>query len=126
MHLLMFVALTTNAQSLNSLLVEVSALVGLGLPLLVAIVQREKWPNWVRTVVGVTAVLIASVVTAAAQHKLNVNDWAASVLTIFLMTKTSYLAVWKPSGVAPYIEAQTSPAAARKPAGKKTPPAASN
>lgn len=114
MHLVLLAALTTTTASLNSLLIEVSALVGLGLPLLVAVVQRAHWPNWARVAVGAAACVVASVVTAASQHKLNFNDWAASLLTIFLMTKTTYLAVWKPTGVASWIQAVTTPAAVKK------------
>ena len=115
MHFALLGITTVNALAFNTLLIQLSALVGTLLPLLVAVVQRAHWPGWLRTAIGVVAIIVASVITAASQHKLNLNDWAASALTVFLLTKTTYLAVWKPSGVAPWIEAATSPSAPAAP-----------
>jgi uncharacterized membrane protein len=96
------------AVTISSQFVQLSALIGLLLPLLVSVVEQSHWPNWARSAVGVSSSMIAAVVAAIAEHKFNLHDWAASALTIFLMTKTTYLAVWKPSGLSGLIEKATS------------------
>jgi hypothetical protein len=92
----------------NNQLTEVSALVGSFLPLLVAFVQRQHWSGWVRTAVGVAACAIAAVIVSYTKGQLNLHDLATTGFIIFTLTKTTYLSVWKPSGVAPKIEAATS------------------
>lgn len=86
-----------------------SALVGFFLPVLVAKIQSEKWRNEVRIAVGIAACAVAALVTAYFQNKLNLHNFSESVITIFLMTKASYIAVWKPSGVTKTLERNTSP-----------------
>lgn len=80
-------------------LTQWSALVGFALPWLVAVIKQEKWRSSIKTALGVAACAIAAAVTAYFEGKFNLRDWTTSVITIFLMTKTSYLAVWKPTGV---------------------------
>ena len=92
---------------LNNQLTQVAALVGTFLPLLVAFIQRQHWSNAVRTGVGVGACVIAAVVVAYTKGQLNLHDLATSAFYIFTLTKTTYLAVWKPSGVTTAIEAKT-------------------
>lgn len=93
---------------LTSSYLQISALIGILLPGVVAFVQQQHWSASTRTVIGVAASLVAAVVQAVAQHKLNWHDWAASAIVIFTLTKTTYLAVWKPTGIAPRIEKATS------------------
>lgn len=93
---------------MSSNLAQISGLVGFLLPLVVAVIQRQTWSNTFRTIVGVAACAVAAVITAWAESKLNLHNFATSALVIFTLTKTSYLAVWKPSGVAPVIEEKTS------------------
>lgn len=90
-------------------LAQIAALVGIILPLIVAIVQQKKWTPIVRTVVGVSCIIVASVITAWAQGKLNWHDWATTVTTIFLMAQVSYHTVWKKTGIPIKIETATSP-----------------
>src|SRR4051812_37277217 len=93
---------------MSSSLAQWSALVGFLLPLLVAFVQRQHWSNNVRTIVGVAACAIAAILTTWIEGNLNLHNFGQSVIVIFMMTKTSYLAVWKPTGTTQTIE-QSSP-----------------
>ncbi|MFK0279560.1 hypothetical protein ACIQVL_03665 [Streptomyces sp. NPDC090499] len=85
--------------------------VGTVLPLLTAIVQRPAWSEKYKKVVAVVAALVAGVVTVAAgsgwdqfQHgKLT----TATILGVLAASQTSYDLVWKPSNLAPLIEALT-------------------
>ncbi|MET8717327.1 hypothetical protein ABZV52_29625 [Streptomyces sp. NPDC004735] len=85
--------------------------VGTVLPLLTAIVQRPAWSAKAKKVVAVVAALLAGIVTVAAdggwtqfQH----GQLTAATLTgVLLASQTSYDLLWKPSKLAPWIEALT-------------------
>lgn len=81
-------------------LTQISAGVGFLLPLVIAWIKREKWSRPLQTVFATAACALAAVITTYFQGKFNIHDLSTSVITIFLMTKTSYMAVWKPTGVA--------------------------
>ncbi|MER5222833.1 hypothetical protein [Streptomyces flaveus] len=85
--------------------------VGAVLPLLTAVVQRPAWSAKYKKVVAVVAALIAGVVAVAAD-----GGWsqfqhgqltAATLLGVLAASQTSYDLVWKPSKLAPMIEALT-------------------
>ena len=92
---------------LNSQIAQISALVGVFLPLVVAFVQRQHWRNSIRSAVGVGACAVAAVVVSYTKGTLNLHDLAGSAFIIFTLTKTTYLSVWKPSGVTQKIETAT-------------------
>lgn len=89
-------------------LAQWSALVGLLLPLLIAVVQQTHWSSPVRTIIGVLASVIASIVTPAVYSNLNWHTWATSFITVFGAALITYKAVWVPLGAAPWIEKSTS------------------
>lgn len=96
-----------------------SSLVGLLLPLLVAVVQQQHWSPRVRTIVGVAACAAAAAVTSYLQGTLDLHHFAESALVIFTLAKTSYLAVWKPTGTTGVIEQATSPRPRRRHTGAR-------
>ncbi|MFE1206339.1 hypothetical protein ACFW5V_32150 [Streptomyces sp. NPDC058762] len=85
--------------------------VGAVLPLLTAVVQRPAWSATYKKVVAVISALIAGVATVAAdggwdqfQHgKLTMT----TVLGVLAASQTSYDLLWKPSKLAPWVEALT-------------------
>jgi peptidoglycan/LPS O-acetylase OafA/YrhL len=85
--------------------------VGAVLPLLTAVVQRPAWSARYKQVVAVVAALVAGVAAVAAdggwdqfQHgKLTL----ATFLGVLAAAQTSYDLIWKPSKIAPVIEALT-------------------
>lgn len=88
-----------------------SLLVGVLLPGLVAVVQRQTWSNKTRVAVGVGA----SAVAAFGTTYLTEGDalWDQGMLHAFLLIAVaawaSYQSLWKASGVGPAIERATSP-----------------
>ncbi|MEU5748250.1 hypothetical protein ABZ804_22260 [Streptomyces sp. NPDC047726] len=87
------------------------AQVGAVLPLLTAVVQRPAWSEKYKKVVAVLAALFAGVVAVAAD-----GGWSqfqhgqlttATILGVLVASQTSYDLVWKPSKVAPWLEAVT-------------------
>ena len=87
------------------------AQVGAVLPLLTAVVQRPAWSAHYKKIVAVVAAVIAGTTAVAAdggwdqfQHgKLTL----ATFLGVLAASQTSYDLLWKPSKIAPMIEAVT-------------------
>lgn len=85
--------------------------VGALLPLLTAVVQRPAWSAKYKKVVAVVTALVAGIATVAAtggwdqfQHG---KITAATLLAVLAASQTSYDLLWKPSTLAPMIEAAT-------------------
>lgn len=104
------------SQTLHSLATGLQ--VGAVLPLLIAVVQRPNWSTRSKQIVAVVASLIAGVITVAAA-----DGWAqfqqgklttATIVGVLLAAQTSYDVLWKPTKLAPVIEAATSPKSAQQ------------
>ncbi|MER7759483.1 hypothetical protein [Streptomyces sp. NPDC097619] len=87
--------------------------VGAFLPLLTAIVQRPQWSVLTKKIVAVVTALVAGLLTVAAvggpeqfQHGLPTLGTLAAVLAA---SQSAYDLIWKPTTIAPAIEAATSP-----------------
>lgn len=85
--------------------------VGTVLPLLTAVVQRPTWSAKYKKVTAVVAALVAGIVAVAAdggwdqfqQGKLT----TVTLLGVLAASQTSYDLLWKPTKLAPMIEAAT-------------------
>lgn len=86
-----------------------SLLVGALLPMLVAVVQQPKWPNWFRAAVGVAASVVAGFVTTylTLDSALWDQGMVHAILLVAVASWASYVSFWKPTSVAPTIEAKT-------------------
>ncbi|MGY4935077.1 hypothetical protein ACWD7T_28980 [Streptomyces sp. 900116325] len=85
--------------------------VGAVLPLLTAVVQRPAWSAKYKKVVAVVAALLAGVIAVAADggwgQFQNGHLTTATLLGVLVASQTSYDLVWKPSKLAPWVEALT-------------------
>jgi hypothetical protein len=77
-----------------------SALVGLGLPWLVALIQQQSWPSWANALSFAAACFLAAAITEWIR---NGDDWNATgyfhtFLVIVTAAIASYKLYWKPSG----------------------------
>lgn len=90
---------------------------GILLPLVIAIVTRATWSSRLKTVVMLVFVLVTTVIAELFAGRLQQPDgWRgliASVLVVFLLTVTTYRHVYKPAGVTTRLEALTTPAPRR-------------
>ncbi|MGA5135159.1 hypothetical protein ACPCTO_35815 [Streptomyces olivoreticuli] len=98
--------------------ISTGAQVGALLPLLTAVVQRPTWSAEVKKAVAVVVALVAGVITVA-----GAGGWDqfqqggltfATIAAVLAASQTTYDLVWKPSTVAPLIEAVTTPKAAEQ------------
>lgn len=88
-----------------------SALVGVLLPPLVAIVNQPRWPGWARAVITAAACIAAGGITAYLDGSLTGVRWLSAALIVAVAAVGSYQKFWRPSHIAPRIEAATSSAA---------------
>jgi TctA family transporter len=84
-----------------------SMLVGTFLPLLIAVVNRQRWAGWAKLLMASVACLAASAVTVYLNGKFDTRDWVGSLILVAFFAFASYQWAWKPSGVAPKIESAT-------------------
>ncbi|MCD9904646.1 hypothetical protein LUR56_40240 [Streptomyces sp. MT29] len=89
------------------------AQVGAVLPLLTAVVQRPAWSAKIKQVVALAMALIAGVLTVAidsgwAQFQLQHGALAPlTILSVLAASQTTYDLLWKPTKIAPWVEART-------------------
>lgn len=94
-----------------------SLIVGFFLPIGIAVIQQEHWRSAFRAVAGFVLCLVAAAGTVLIQvNSWDWHKWIQSALLIVVTSISTYEGFWKKTGVAPAIEAATSPHA--------TPPAA--
>ena len=88
-------------------LAQLSAAVGFLLPLLLAVIQQTHWSRGVQSIVAAVACVIAAVITAAVNGDLDPHSLVTSLTVIYTLSQVTYRNFWKPTGVAPKIEANT-------------------
>ena len=82
-------------------------IVGFGLPLLVAVLQQPKWSNRVRVTVGVLASIVAGAGTAFFTGEFTGRSIVSCALVVCVASIATYQNLWKPTKIAPLIEAKT-------------------
>lgn len=107
MHLLLIVAaLPVKLDPHN--LIWISGVVGFLLPHAIALLNQTHWSAKLKSIVAFCCCLIAAIATTWIKGDLNFTDVVASAGTIFVVARSSYAGLWKPTGIAPTIEAATS------------------
>lgn len=100
----------------NANLELLALLIGAMLPPIVAVIQQPKWSAGARAIVTVLLCLIAGTATAYFEGT-NVlrfgPEWGAACLRVLVAAQATYVAFWKPTGIAPAIERVTAPAEER-------------
>lgn len=85
-------------------------IIGALVPPLIAVAQRPKFPGWLRVSVMLVVAVVASLVTLAVQSDLDWHNWSRTVGLVIVGAIAAYHGIWQPSGIAPAIEAATTPA----------------
>jgi hypothetical protein len=83
-------------------------IVGFVAPLLIAVLQRPTWPDWLRSLVTVCFCAIAGTGTVYFTGNLTGRSILSATLLVFVTSIAAYKGLWKPTSVAPRIEAKTS------------------
>lgn len=88
--------------------VEVAGAVGVGTPLLAAILKQDKASKRVNTIIALAVSVVAGVTTAFAEGQLTAAGVAAAVVTVHVVASATYSGLWQPSGLEPSLQAATS------------------
>lgn len=84
-------------------------ILGVLTPLVVSVVQQPKWPSQLRAVVALVAAVVVGTVTVLANGGFDDTSGVLGIIALVLVaSNTAYATLWKPTGIAPLIEAKTS------------------
>lgn len=86
---------------------EAALIVGVFLPLLLAIPIQSHWPTSLKTLFSVGCYAGAGALTAAAGGSLTGKSFWQTTLEVLALGVIGYQGIWKPSGIAPAIEKNT-------------------
>lgn len=86
-----------------------SLVVGFALPPLIAFISSARWPSWARALAAVVVCLIGGGVTAAVSGYYTGVPVLRAVMVTLVAALAFYRIFWRPSGIAPWIERQTTP-----------------
>jgi len=90
-------------------LVMWSLIVGFTMPLVISVIQQPKWADPLRASVTFVACAIAGGGTAYFAADLDGRTFVSSSLVVLTTALATYKSFWKPTTIAPKIEAATSP-----------------
>lgn len=87
--------------------IQIPATVGFFLSLLVSVITRPAWPNWVKGLIVIGSSVVAGIVTAAMHGDLGGVGWYQAIGIVLATTFAAYKLVWYPTGIGPKIESKT-------------------
>ncbi len=82
--------------------------VGAALPLVIAVINQRRWPSPVKGLVALVCCAVAALATVWLRGPVDWSDWRSTATWITGAAFISYHTLWKPSTIAPKIEAATS------------------
>lgn len=85
-----------------------SLIVGFFLPPVQAVIQQSHWPERIRALVNFASCAVAAFGVVYFTGSVNFRDWVQSALVVLVAAIATYKGTWKPTGIAPTIEAKTS------------------
>lgn len=78
------------------------------LPPIIAIINRKHWSDEVRALVAMAVCMLYSAIITITRQDLDWHQWRNTLLQVFIGAFGAYQIFWKPSNIAPDIEAATS------------------
>ncbi|QDK01909.1 membrane protein [Arthrobacter phage Vibaki] len=81
--------------------------VGFFSPPVIAVIQQSRWSARRQSIVAFLFYLVVAAVTAWLNGIFTAVGLVTAVLLVFVIASTAYKNLWKPTGVAPAIEAAT-------------------
>lgn len=92
-----------------------SLIAGFFLPPVQAFIQQSHWSQTVRALVNFAACALVGVGVAYFNNDLHGRSWVESALVVLVASIATYHGTWKPSGIAPVIEAGSTVRSRRQP-----------
>lgn len=102
-----FVGLVLTASDTVTDTTGLSALIGLVIPLLISVIIRTRWKRSAQELAAFAVCIAAAIVLALLKQELTSTTPIEAFGIIYASARATYLAVWKPSDIAPTIERAT-------------------
>jgi hypothetical protein len=77
------------------------------LPNVIAIIQQSRWSARTQSLVAFGVYLVVAAVWALLNGIFSVTSLVVAALAVFVIAGNAYKLLWKPTGIAPAIEAKT-------------------
>jgi hypothetical protein len=87
-------------------------LVGFLLPNVIALINQSHWAKPLKAIVSFVVCVLTAIIDVLIQGNWNGHDITRTLVLVAFVAYTSYQLFWKPSTIAPQIEAATSTRAA--------------
>lgn len=84
------------------------ALIGVVLPLLIAVLNQPRWTPQQRQLLAVGVSTVAGVGTVIASGNFDLQNWLVTIAAVIGAAQAAYAVLWKPTNIAPTIETKTS------------------
>jgi hypothetical protein len=81
--------------------------VGFFSPPIIAVIQQSRWSPRRQSVIAFLFYLVVAAVTAWLNGIFSAVGLVTAILVVFVIASTAYKNLWKPTGIAPAIEAAT-------------------
>ncbi len=84
-------------------------LIGAGvMPPIIAVLNQARFPSQIKGLVALLACMVCALLVTWLRGPLTMADWRSTAIVVFGSSLVLYRFWWKPSGIAPAIEAFTS------------------
>ena len=93
--------------ALPSTLDQWTAVVGILLPLAIAVINRTAWESPLKAIAAVGVCMLAAAGEVAVKGQFDLKHWSQNALAVFFLTVTTYYGFWKPTGIADAVEKRT-------------------
>jgi hypothetical protein len=91
-------------------------------PLALAVIIQTGWSRQIQAFLAFLYSAAISVVTTALESNLSFENWLTSLFVVFTATISAYYGFWKPTSIAPQIEANTTAGSPPPPPTSPPPP----
>jgi hypothetical protein len=93
---------------INLQLLELSALIGTGLPVVAAVVKQDRFSQRRNTIIAAVVTMAAALIATALRHEVDAGNVSASFTVMYTTAVAFHHGLWKPTGVAPALQRRTS------------------
>lgn len=84
-----------------------TTVVGILLPLAVAVVNRTAWASGAKALMALLICVLAAGGDVYFKGAFSLKAWSQTALYIFFLVVTTYVGVWRPTGLADAVEKRT-------------------
>jgi hypothetical protein len=86
----------------------IDALIGMVMPGLIALLNQRHWDARVKGLVALVSCVVVATLVELFRGDVNWADWRGTVVVVTSSALVTYHVWWKPSTIAPTVEAATS------------------